>query len=161
MFVYDISEGPYVANRDGFECVACKEGKAAKDFARDDLAVFKPTMNRDGTSATFSASSLLYYHFSRFFETETRVPAAVWRSMDKDVHLSRVALPGLALAGENPTAKMNHEAWRILVEAEENPGSYIPTDDLFVGDRSAIYGVLLSNRGDRYGSEVNGTRESS
>jgi len=160
MVVYDISEGPYAGNPGAFEAEAAKLGKGAKESAKDDLAVLKATMNREGTSATFSAASLLYYHFSRYFNTEVRVPVAVWRSVDREVLLSRVARSGLAISGLIPAAKMNHEAWRVLVEAAENPGSYTPTDDLFTTDRSAIHGVLLSGRGDRYGAEMNGSRQS-
>lgn len=161
MLIYDISEGPFAGDRNGFESKAYKEGKLAKTFAKDDLAVFKPSMNQAGTSATFSASSLLYYHFSRFFDMEARVPVAVWRSMDRSMHLTRVARPGLSHAGQSLGAKMNREAWRILVDAGENPEIYIPTDDVYTADKKAIYGVLLSDKGSRYGSEVNGTRKAS
>ncbi|MEQ1839561.1 MAG: hypothetical protein ABL994_04055 [Verrucomicrobiales bacterium] len=160
MVVYDISEGPFAGAPDRFEKEAGQKGKGAGEFAKDDLALFKCTMNREGTSATFSTSSLLYYHFSRYFDMEVRVPVAVWRSMDKDLYLSRVAQSGLEISGRNPAAKMNHEAWRVLVEAAGNPVTYTPTNDLFTTDRSAIHGVMLSNRGDRYGPEVNGTRQS-
>ncbi len=161
MIIYDISEGAYAGDRNGFESNACIEGKLAKAFAKDELAVFKPSMNQPGTSATFSASSLLYYHFSRFFDMEARVPVAVWRSMDRSMHLTRVARPGLSISQQNPGAKMNQEAWQILADAGENPQIYVPTDDVYSADRGAIYGVLLSNKGSRYGSEVNGTRKSS
>ena len=160
MIVYDISEGPYANDRRGFERAACAEGKSAKDLAEDDIAKFKPTVNARGTSGTFSASSLLYYHVSRYFEADVGVPVSVWRSMDRATHLSEVARPGLALSGHSHSSGMNHAGWRVLVDADENPGSYSPTDDLFTADRSAIYGVLLKSPGSRYGSEVNGTRKS-
>jgi hypothetical protein len=158
--IYDITSGPYAGDRAEFERNACKEGKAAKDLAEDDLAKFKMTMNAEGTSGTYAPSSLLYYHFSRYFGTEVIVPVAVWRSMDVGLHGSEVARPGLAISGHNDSARMNHEGWRHLVEAEENPASYRPTDDLFTADRRQIYGVLLSSPGSRYGSEINGTRRS-
>lgn len=158
MMVYDISEGAYAGDRARFQRNACPEGKAAKDLARDDLAKFKVTMNAKGTSGTFSASSLLYYHFSRYFGMAVKVPVAVWRSMDAAEHKAEVARRGLSLSGT--TARMNHEGWRHLVEAEENPASYAPTDHVFTADRKQIYGVLLSSPGHRYGSEVNGTRKS-
>jgi hypothetical protein len=160
MMVYDIAEGPYANDRRGFERNACPEGKAAKDLAADDLAKFKPTVNAQGTSGTFSASSLLYYHVSRYLEADVGVPVAVWRSMDRAMHLSEVARPGLALSGHSHSSGMNHTGWQVLVSADKNPGSYSPTDDLFTADRSSIYGVLLSSPGSRYGSEVNGTRKS-
>jgi hypothetical protein len=160
MIVYDISSGPYANDRREFERNACKEGKAAKDLAEDDLAKFKVTMNQQGTSGTFSASPLLYYHFSRYFGTEVIVPVAVWRSMDSRMHLTEVAEPGLAISGHNESARMNHEGWRYLVAADADPSSYSPTDDLFTADRRQIYGVMLSSPGSRYGSEINGTRAS-
>jgi hypothetical protein len=158
--IYDITSGPYAGDRAAFERNACKEGKSAKDLAEDDLAKFKMTMNAEGTSGTYAPSSLLYYHFSRYFGAEVIVPVAVWRSMDAGMHGSEVARPGLAISGHNQSARMNHEGWRHLVDAEANPASYSPTDDLFTADRRQIYGVLLSSPGSRYGSEINGTRRS-
>lgn len=158
MMVYDISEGPYANDRAAFERNACKEGKSAKDLAKDDLAKFKVTMNQRGTSGTFAPSSLLYYHFSRYFDMTVKVPVAVWRSMDKERHATEVAKPGLAISGTH--ARMNHEGWRWLVESEANPALYSPTDDLFTADRDSIYGVMVLSPGHRYGSEINGTRRS-
>jgi len=158
MMVYDISEGPYANDRAAFERNACKEGKSASDLAKDSLAKFKVTMNQKGTSGTFAPSSLLYYHFSRYFGMDVKVPVAVWRSMDKAMHTKEVARPGLAISGTH--ARMNHEGWRWLVESEENPTRYAPTDDLFTTDRKSIYGVMVSSPGHRYGSEINGTRRS-
>ncbi|PYG26265.1 hypothetical protein [Pelagimonas varians] len=158
--IYDVRNGPYANNRSEFERNACKEGKSASALAGDTLAKFKITMNQSGTSGTFSASPLLYYHFSRYFGTTVKVPVAVWRSTDAKTHASEVAQPGLALSGHNHGARMNHEGWRYVVEAEQNPGIYKPTDDIFTADRKQIYGVLLDSPGHRYGSEINGTRKS-
>jgi len=158
MMVYDISSGPYANDRAGFQRNACPEGKSAKDLAADDLAKFKVTMNQSGTSGTFSQSSLLYYHYSRYFDMAVMVPVAVWRSMDSRAHLDEVANRGLAISGH--TGRMNHEGWRHLVAADENPAGYKPTDELFTADRKQIYGVLLDSPGHRYGSEINGTRKS-
>ena len=160
MMVYDVSEGAYAGDRAAFERNACKEGKSAKDLAKNDLAKFKVTMNASGTSGTFSPSPLLYYHYSRYFDASVMVPVAVWRSMDAEAHSAEVARPGLAISGHNQSARMNHEGWRHLVDDEANPSSYQPTDDLFTKDRAQIYGVLLSSPGHRYGSEINGTRKS-
>jgi hypothetical protein len=160
MMVYDVSGGPYAGNRAEFVRNACKEGKSAKDLAEDDLAKFKVTMNQSGTSGTFSPSPLLYYHYSRYFDMDVMVPVAVWRSMDTRMHATEVAKPGLAISGHNQSARMNHEGWRWLVEADANPSVYSPTDELFTQDRKQIYGVLLNSPGSRYGSEINGTRVS-
>lgn len=160
MIVLDISEGPYANDRKGFEANACVEGKGASDLAKDDLAKFKPTMNAKGTSGTFSASPLLYYHLSRYFQADIGVPPAVWRSMDRTMHLSEVARPGLAISGHSYSSGMNHAGWQVLVAADDTPSSYTPTSDLYTSDEKAIYGVLLSSPGSRYTSEVNGTRAS-
>ncbi len=160
MIVYDISEGPYTNDRQGFERKACPEGKDAKHQARDDIAKFKPTMNAKGTSGTFSASPLLYYHMSRYLGADIGVPPAVWRSMDRQMHLSEVARPGLSQSGHSHSSDMNVAGWEVLVKADQDPDAYSPTSDLFTTDESALYGVLLLSTGDRYNSEVNGTRKS-
>lgn len=158
--IYDITDGPYAGDRLAFERNACKEGKSAKDLAAGELAKFKPTMNASGTSGTFSASPLLYYHFSRYFDTTVKVPVSVWRSIDAEAHLGDVACAGLSLSGHRNSGRMNHAGWQVLVDAETNPDSYSPTDDLFTADRQQIYGVLTNSPGHRYGSEINGTRVS-
>lgn len=160
MILYDVSAGPYAGDRAGFERNACPEGKSAKELAADQLAKFKPTMNARGASGTFSPSPMLYYHFSRYLEADVGAPPAVWRSMDRAAHLSEVARPGLALSGAKHSSEMNHAGWRALVDADADPSSYSPTEELFTSDRAAIYGVLLNSSGSRYTSAVNGTRNS-
>lgn len=160
MVVYDIKSGPYQGDRRGFEQRACPEGKEAKDLSAGDLAKFKPTMNAKGTSGTFSASPLLYYHLSRYLGTDIGVPPAVWRSMDRKMHLSEVARPGQALSGHSHSSGMNRAGWSKLVEADQDPAAYSPTDELYTTDRSALYGVMLLSKGSRYNSEFNGTRAS-
>ena len=160
MMVYDVSKGAYAGNRAEFERNACKEGKSAKDLAADDLAKFKSTMNASGTSGTFAPSSLLYYHFSRYFDATVKVPVAIWRSMDREAHQREVAAPGLSLSGGKHSGRMNHAGWQVFAAADRDPSSYSPTDELFTADRTQIYGVLLSSPGHRYGSEINGTRVS-
>ncbi|MHA1128149.1 MAG: hypothetical protein ACTSRN_04245 [Alphaproteobacteria bacterium] len=160
MMVYDISEGNYANNRDEFMRNACSEGKSAKALAADVWFKFKPTMNQSGTSGTFSTSSLLYYHFSRLFDTTVKVPVSVWRSMDTNAHLDQVGRSGLSLSGGSHGGRMNHEGWRALVAADKNAASYSPTDELFTADREQIYGVLINSPGHRYGPSINGTRES-
>ncbi len=131
-------------------------GRKARPDGVKKFAKFKNSMNAHGTSGTFSQSSLLYYHFSRYFDTEVKVPVAVYREIDKDEHLERVANKGL----ENAKGAQNSAGWRHLVNAEHNPSSYNPWRDIFTDDQEKIYGVLLNGKGERYGSEFNGTRES-
>lgn len=113
-------------------------------------------MNASGTSGTLSQSSLMYYHFSRYFDAKAFIPVAVYRDMDRNQHKERVSRRGAAKA----TAKMNKAGWRHLLNAVSNPSSYSPTDDLFTDDRNNLYGVLLRGKGSRYGTEFNGTRAS-
>ena len=44
-------------------------------------------------------------------------------------------------------------------QQRRNPSAYVPTDDLFTADRQQIYGVLLDDKGARYGVEINGPRK--
>jgi hypothetical protein len=121
---------------------------------------FKTTMNSRTTSGTFSTASLLYYHFSRYLHAAIHVPVAVYRSIDKDLHLQRVTRRGLELTAGSKARHMNHEAWLILQKAERLPDAYQPIDELFTRDRTQIYGVFIQPAGERYNSTLNGTRKS-
>lgn len=129
----------------------CRRGSPMKTLSK-----FKQTMNQADTSATFSASSIMYYHFSRALKAIVTVPTAVYRSMDKDIHKSRVA----DRAHPATNARMNSAGWNWLRRADADPSVYQPTSDLFTADRQKIYGVLLRDKGERYGAEINGTRAS-
>lgn len=120
------------------------------------LSKFKQTMNQSGTSGTFSGSSIMYYHFSRALDAIVTVPTAVYRSMDKDAHKARVTDRARPAA----SARMNVAGWNWMRQAEASPAAYSPTSDLFTQDRKKIYGVLLKDKGERYGAEINGTRAS-
>ena len=128
-------------------------GKTVADTV-DKLAKFKQTMNQHDTSGTFSTSSLLYFHFSRYFDTAVNIPVAIYREMDRKEHLQRVTRAGTRKTSRGQIAK----GWDHLYKAEKNPGTYKPTNELFTPDRSCIYGVLLNGKGGRYGAEVNGIR---
>ncbi len=158
--VYRITHGQYARDQKGFEQSVCPHGKIVVKTADGPPVSYKTTMNDKETSGTFSTSSLLYYHFSRYFNTATHVPASVYRSMDKNSHLQRVSEPGLRLSSGKHSSKMEHAGWKIMASAEKNPASYHPPGELFTSDRKQIYGALVSPKGRRYGAEVNGTRES-
>lgn len=118
------------------------------------LATYKQTMNQAGTSGTFSTSSLLYYHFSRYFDTSVKVPVAVYREMGRQSHFQRVSsrvVPG-------NLAKMIGAGWKHLRAAELNPASYRPTLELFTDDHKSIYGAFVRGQGARHGAEINGLR---
>jgi len=118
---------------------------------------FKSTMNMRDTSATFSTASLLYYHFSRYFDTQIKVPVAVFRSIDRQAHLQRVTHKGIAYTKSH----MIHDAWKDMLEIETSPASYHPVDELFTADRKQIYGALVGGSGKRYSGIINGSRKSS
>jgi len=118
------------------------------------IAKFKMTMNQHGTSGTFSTSSVLYYHFSRYFDTVVHIPPAIYREMDTKAHLDRVTRSGKAKTSRGMIAK----GWDHLYRAEKKPSRYRPTDELFTKSRQKVYGIMIKGKGARYGSEVNGAR---
>ncbi|HBH35667.1 MAG TPA: hypothetical protein DDW45_04620, partial [Gammaproteobacteria bacterium] len=153
--IYRLSAGPYKGKVKKFEASVCSKGKSAANYATGKHVKFKNTMNMKGASGAFSTASLLYYHFSRYFDTHIHVPVAVQRTMDKNEHLQRVTQHGIKLASKNK--EMIHEAWLDMKKVEEKPELYKPTDELFTKDRKQIYGVLLHSPGKRYGVLMNGT----
>ncbi len=158
--IYDVSSGPYGGNPAGFERDICPRGHVVEKEAVDEPISLKMSVNTRETSATFANSSLIYYHFARYFDAAVHVPASVFRSVDKDAHLARVASRGESLSAGRPALKMNHAAWAALSKAERTPDTYTPTDELFAADRKQVYGVMLRPRGRRYGEEINGSRKS-
>jgi len=118
--------------------------------------VFKNTMNMRDTSATFSTSSLLYYHFSRYFDTRIIIPVAVFRSIDKEEHKTRVTQQGIKYSQGRG---MINNAWKDMLAIENSPAIYHPANEIFTTDRKQIYGVLLRSEGERYNAAINGTRQ--
>ena len=158
--IYALSRGQYAGDMAAFEAEQCATSSPVKRGAPGEPVSWKMTVNGNGTSATFSTAALLYYHFSRHFNTDVHVPVSTYRSMDKEEHLKRVTSRGLELSAHRKGGAMNHAGYTILTEAEKNPATYRATDELFTADRKQVYGVLLQPHGDRYGPEINGTRES-
>ena len=158
--VYDLSAGRYAGRQADFEREVCAQSHGVTSEAVGGAVSFKMSVNTRQTSATFANSSLIYYHFARYFDAAVHVPAAVLRSIDKDSHRTRVAQRGEAVSASRPPLKMLHAGWSALLDALQNPSSYRPTDELFTADRSQLYGVLLRPEGRRYGDEVNGSRQS-
>jgi len=117
---------------------------------------FKQSMNQDGTSGTYGWAGLLYYHFSRYFDTTVNVPVHVLRTMDRQAHFDRVTKK----AHERKMGKgaRNVAGWQWLYKSESNPAAYKPTDDLFSPDLKQIWGSLGDGGGEAYGPEFNGVR---
>ena len=158
--VYDISRGSFAGKADAFEDKQCATSSPVKRGAMGEPVSYKMTMNDAHTSATFATASLLYYHFSRFFDSAIHVPVSVYRSMDKEVHLVRVTQRGLGVSAQRKGGAMNHAGWEVMQAAEKNPAAYHSTDELFTHDRKQVHGILLHPHGDRYSAEINGTRKS-
>jgi len=157
--IYDLRGGRYDGRPEAFEREACGVGSVHKDAAAGEPISLKMSVNTRETSATFANSSLIYYHFSRYFRSTVHVPVAVFRSMDRAVHSRRVTLRGVGLSEGRSSLRMNHAAWRALESAERVPSSYKPTSELFTAD-GLVYGVMLHPSGRRYSEEINGTRKS-
>ena len=160
MLVYDIAQTPFEDNASGFERDICPRGGSARKSARRELAIYKVSMNAVDTSATYSKSSLLYYHFSRYLQSRVGVPVAVYRSMDRVVHRERVVEPGIRLTADRGELKMIHAGWSHLRDADSDPGAYRHRAEVITPDAARVYGVLLLEAGSRYGAAINGTRAS-
>jgi hypothetical protein len=132
---------------------AAENNCSATDDQAEKVGKFKQTMNQKDTSGTYSGASLLYYHLSRFLKTNFAVPVAVYRTMDKDEHYSRVSKKGKGKS-------MNLAGWVAMRSAETNPSTYSERSRLFTSDLKQIYGAMLSKKGERYGTYFYGTRES-
>lgn len=156
--IYQLSAGPYKGNATQFELSACPKGQSAANYTTGRHHEFNTTLNMAGGSGTFSTAPLLYYHFSRYFDTHIHVPVAVQRTMDKKEHQQRVAQRGIELAPKENNLLL--AAWQEMNKAEESPGQYKASSALFTEDHEQIYGVVLRSSGKRYGVLLNGARKS-
>lgn len=157
--VYNLAGSSYSGNPQAFEDEACSAGGLNKKSASGKPISYKMSVNAHESSASFANSSLLYYHFSRYFQTTVHVPVAVFRSIDRKEHNRRVSSRGVKLSAGRSALRMNHAAWKALHAAEQDPSSYKPTEELFTPE-GLLYGVMLHQWGKRYNAEINGTRES-
>ncbi len=162
--IYDLTKrdenGPPLAPSK-FESERCSHGKTAHRGEPNDsvklakkFLKYKTSMNDQDTSGTYSRSSLLYYHLSRYFDTTVEVPVAVYRSLNSKIYLDRVASKAV------PQGRMNRAGWERLKTALTT-GSYPNPSELFADttDLSQVFGVLLKDKGQRYNKVFNGTRE--
>ncbi|MDZ4134659.1 MAG: hypothetical protein U1D06_03565, partial [Paracoccaceae bacterium] len=84
------------------------------------------------------------------------------RSVDKSVLLNEVALGGQVLSAGQDILAMNHAAWTTLVEAIQQPDSYVKPGsygsaaDFLTADGTAAYGTVYDGGGTQYGPEMNG-----
>jgi hypothetical protein len=143
-----------------FERQHCGDGHHVGDLALDKPAVFKMSVNGSDTSGTYAPSSWVYYHFSRYFRTNVHVPVAVYRSLDREVHHERVTRPALGLVEGKRHMKMLAAGWKFVETVETGAGGGVAAAEMLTDDGRQVFGVLVDNKGDRYGPEFNGTRES-
>jgi len=158
--LYQIDASDYGEDFAQFEQQHCRSGHHAKSAAVHHPATFKNSVNDRKTSATYAPSSWVYYHLSRYFDTGVRVPVAVYRSMDAAQHHQRVVKPALALTSGHRNLKMLAAGWQFLDGVESGTASTTAQAAVLTDSKQQVFGVLLDNKGDRYGPEVNGTRES-
>ena len=143
-----------------FERQHCGSGHHARKAALSKPASFKISVNARDTSATYAPSSWIYYNFSRYFRTNVHVPVAVYRSMDARVHHERVVKPALSINADRRSLRMLAAGWRFLDGVESGAITGNASQAALTDDGRQVFGVLLDNKGDRYGAEFNGTRES-
>ncbi|MEN8212805.1 MAG: hypothetical protein ABFR19_00455 [Pseudomonadota bacterium] len=151
---YLLSAGPYRGKAGKFEAVACSLGKSAANYTTGKPIEFISSIAMQEASGAFSASPLLYYHFSRYFNTHIRVPVAVLRTMDSKVHRQRVTQRGIELAATNKT--MNLAAWKKLNEIQQKPELASAAGELFTEEGQQISGVMQHSAGMPYGELMNG-----
>ena len=159
--LYEIGPAPEGDGPSRFEKAHCASGHHARSAALHKPATFKISVNDRDTSATYAPSSWIYYHFSRYLGVGIHVPVAVYRSMDGAVHHERVVKPALAITAGHRNLRMLDAGWRFLDRLEtggETPAG--ATSAALTDNQRQVFGVLLDNKGDRYGPEINGTRES-
>lgn len=147
--VRDISKTNF--SHDAYES-QCK-GKSVPTGVKK-TAVFKQSMNEHNTSGTFSPAALLYYHFSRYFDTSVKVPVAIFREMDRKEHYRRVTQRGVAQARSG----MIGAGWQHMARAESDPARFAQAQTLFSNNGATVYGCMLKGKGSRYGAEINGVR---
>jgi hypothetical protein len=158
--LYEIDAAAYDNDFAAFERQHCASGHHAKQVALDEPAVYKMSVNARDTSATYAPSSWVYYHLSRYFRSNVRVPVAVYRSMDARAHNDRVVKPALKIVGDRRVLGMLRAGWRFLDAVETGQMGGAAAGAVLTDENRQVFGVLINNKGDRYGAEINGTRES-
>jgi len=158
--LYTFDQEAYGADPAAFESRHCVSGGHARENALSEPAVYKQSVNAHDTSATYAPASWVYYHFSRYFQTQTHVPVAVYRSMDAREHNQRLVKPALGITDGKRSLRMLHAGWTFLDQVENGQLGGASSSSLLTDNGRQIFGVLLNSVGKRYGAEFNGTRES-
>lgn len=157
--VHQLSGNPSAEAITSFESGQCGNGHHLSAKGAEHMATFKLSVNGRKTSGTYAPSSWVYFHLSRLLDTNTWVPPAVYRSMDRQLHLQRVSQPGLEHSEGRRGLGMLSEGWKQVVAVEDGTLGGSAASEMLDGD-DLIFGAMLNSKGDRYGEEMNGTRES-
>ncbi len=157
--VFTLEGDPSPTDIADWEQQHCDDGHHSKDYAKDKPATWKVSVNGQKTSATYAPASWVYYHYSRYFRTHAYVPVAVYRSLSLADHHERVVEPALSLV-KGRHARMLSEGWAYMEALESGALGGTAAAEALTDEGRQVFGVLIDNKGDRYGPEVNGTRES-
>lgn len=149
LVIYNLTSGTYDSKKDLFESTQCPSSLLLKSFKSK--AKFKSTMAEDNTSSTYSKASLVYYHLSRFMNTDLTVPVAVYREIDSSTH-KQLSAQGL----KNSRSEAIRNGWKRSLEAH-NLGEKYYRKNLFFGETiQTVQGSLLKGSGEMVGPEING-----
>jgi hypothetical protein len=83
--------GRHAGQAERFEQERCRAGGIVKDDVDGAPVSWKMSVNARSTSATIANSSLIYYHFARYFVASVHVPASV-RARRAGLALERMRL---------------------------------------------------------------------
>jgi len=158
--IYEIDAAEYGGEVRAFESKECGDGHRARQLAEGNPATFKMSVNGSDTSATYAPSSWVYYHLSRYLDTQVYVPVAVYRSTSRSIHHERVVEPALTILSNRHGMKMLTAGWEVLDELETGEKTGAAADALLTDGGRQVFGVLVHGQGERYDAEMNGTRES-
>ncbi len=117
----------------------------------DAMGVKNEAKFKQSISCSYTPSILAYYHVSRLLGGAGRVPVAVIRSMDRDIHLQLTRKANKRLAGSKSEIA---KTWAQYAKAHESPRDY---PQLFDQTQEQVYGALVDNiKKEEYYSDVNG-----
>ena len=140
----------------------------SKEFV-DKVAKFKYSVAGVKTSALYSNMITAYYHVSRLLKTQIKVPATVYRSTEMGLHLREVTSLGRK---KTSLEDLIGQGWFTVQSMEEqaisetNKGHFLNRQNaqhnhfvswpMYIDKRGGLHGVLVDDKGDRYGALING-----
>jgi hypothetical protein len=132
-----------------FENEMCK--KSSRKGRRKEPKVAKIKFS---TSCSYTPSIVGYYHISRLFGGAGLVPAAIFRTIDKEYFLATAEKALDTLEGREE--EIIHQTWYYLHRKIKYPKEKTKLN-LLVDDEKQVYGALSNNiRGEEWYAELNG-----